>query len=129
MECSSCHRFIDTGEPVIRGRVHKSGKTYSFIWHVKNENGDCCWVEDGLLELEKNPKVETRGRKRLAMPDTDRARRIQIQKRRANIIQKLKKATSIPAEERNYDLVVELGTELEQLKLEISSLGGVPVGW
>jgi len=132
--CSSCGDTIHIGDPIVRGRVYsksETGKTTAstFTWHAKNREGYCCWLEEGLLNLAKNPWTETRGRKRAPMSEDNRTQRVRIMKRRGSVKQRLQRAVKVPVDQRDYDLIISLGAQLEACKEEIAPLGGVPQGW
>jgi len=133
--CAGCGEPIALGESVVRGkswRIEDEGKkvwSATKVWHTKNRHGLCCWLEEGLLQLEKNPWTETRGRKRTAPSDADRAKRVAILKKRGSIMQRLKRAAAVPLIHRDYEQIITLGAQLERCKEEIAPLGGIPSKW
>jgi len=135
--CASCHETIAIDEPVVRGRLWKRSKeenttsrwSKTFTWHTKNQDGICCWLAEGLLALEKTPKVETRGRKATGLPADIQTYRVKLLKRRGSIMQRLKKQTNVPIEVRDLDKIILLGQQLDKVKLEIEKYGGVPDNW
>jgi len=116
-KCKYCPQHILKGNPMVKGRLWRSGKwTLNFYWHPN------CWVEQGIAEMEKRPIIESRGRKSLPITVEQRELRICLLKRRGSVIQRLKRETD-PVK------MLHLGEMLEDLKEEIKPLGGVPVGW
>jgi hypothetical protein len=134
-ECTGCKQPISTGESIVIAKKYYSAdngkkRTYTFRWHASREqDGLCCWLEDGLLELAKRPRVESRGRKPRDMDQSTRDKRVAVLRRRGSVLQRLKKATAVPPEERDLDEIIRLGTMLEKLKGEVVQLGGVPESW
>ncbi|MFA5353304.1 MAG: hypothetical protein WC291_03670 [Thermodesulfovibrionales bacterium] len=68
---------------------------------------------------------ETRGRKKLSLPDTVRVERFKVIARRASVVQRLKRAVA----KGDLDRILHLTEMLEELKKEIMPLGGVPESW
>lgn len=115
--CKYCEKPILVSEPIVKGRLWRRKKwTLNFYWHPD------CWVEQGIAEMEKRPVIETRGRKSLPLTAEIQEKRICLLKRRASVIQRLKRETD-PVK------VLHLGEMLEDLKEEIKPLGGVPKTW
>ena len=116
------------GEAVTVGKSYKNTtgmKLYfTYRWHPN------CWVEQGLVELEKHPYVPAKvGRKKLELDKDTRAKRIGIMRRRAATIQRIKMIKARPIEEWNLDAIVHLGDMLAKLADEIEPYGGTPKGW
>ena len=88
-----------------------------------------CWIDQAVAELEKRPIVETRGRKKLEVTDDTRIARFAILRRRASVIQRIRRETKKPSEEQSIDRLIHLGSMLNDLKVEIEPYGGVPDNW
>lgn len=86
-----------------------------------------CWLERAIVEIEKRVVAETRGRKRMAITDSNRKKRTAILCRRASVIQRI--GTEMGKEVRNFDRIVHMGELLEKLKVEIELYGGAPKSW
>ncbi len=125
-KCKHCSQPITPGEPLVRGKLwRKHGQatrwSYKFYWHPQ------CWVEQGLIGLRSRPRVSPfRGAitNRDITPE-DKTTRLRLLQKRANIVQRMKKAGI----EQNLDLLISLQEKLEELIPEIEKVGGVPKGW
>ena len=87
-----------------------------------------CWIDRAIAELESRAVVETRGRKKLEMTDATKDARTAILRRRASVIQRIKREVESP-DGQNVDKIIHLGELLNKLKEEIEPLGGVPESW
>lgn len=126
--CAYCLKPILKGEyqVVCQHYMHlRSGRT----WWKRRSFHPQCWIDQAVAEIEKRPVVETRGRNKLPMADDSRAARTAIMRRRASIIQRIKREVSITEEEQNIDRIIHLGELLNKLKDEIEPYGGVPESW
>lgn len=85
-----------------------------------------CWIDQAVAALEKITVVETRGRKKVAMPDADREKRTSILRRRASVVQRIRMETE---DGKDIDKIIHLGELLNKLKEEIEVVGGVPESW
>jgi hypothetical protein len=140
-ECSYCQEPIASGEYAIFGRVwirqtedSDSSTSRRWIkhlrWHAKRaSDSQCCWLV-GAIEYESaHPHAETRGRKRLAMPEEYRIKRLKILRQRARLVQQMKFLAEAPLDKRDIDRVIKIGGQIEELKVEIETVGGMPVSW
>ena len=82
-----------------------------------------------LAEFGKRVYVERRGRRRILLPKEDRDIRLRLLRRRAKIMQQLRVEAEKSPEERNIGEMIRLGGILEQLKVDIAEVGGVPKSW
>ena len=134
--CSDCGMPIKTGEPCVFGRIWttRSGEgiekptkwVKKLYWHVRREDdGRCCWLEQGLIAMEKRGYVERRGRKAIGLPEEDSLKRVAILRRRARAMQRLR----FEVEQHDIDKIIHLGEQLENLKHEILLVGGIPKSW
>ena len=134
--CSDCGMPIKAGEPCVFGRIWttRSGEgvekptkwVKKLYWHVRREDdGKCCWVEQGIIAMEKRGYVERRGRKSIGLPEEDSLKRVAILRRRARAMQRLRHEV----EQQDVDKIIHLGEQLENLKDEIRLVGGVPKSW
>jgi len=105
-------------------------RTWTIIlrWHTQ------CWIDQAIQKLEKQPFIETKGRKRLdpghtvaEVKDGNRGARHKIMMRRAAVVQRIKKEVELP--EQSIDKIIHLGEMLNQLREEIELVGGVPKSW
>ena len=139
VECSYCHEPIHLGSPMVFGKLWmrftgNDGQprrwVRNFRWHAKRQSdGACCWLVSGLDELSRRVFVETRGRKKLCIPKDQRDKRLALLRKRARILQRLKFIMFADPDQREVDEIVKLGGQLEDMKEEIASLGGVPKSW
>jgi len=137
--CSYCNQDITIGEPVVRGRIwqkrSESGGNIrrwvmNFRWHAKRlSDGQCCWLAQELDKLSTTPYAETRGRKRIVLPKEHRERRLYLLRKRARQVQRLKHILTVPTAQRDIDEVIKIGMMLDEIKVEIENLGGVPKSW
>lgn len=88
-----------------------------------------CWIDQAVEKLEKQPKLETRGAKKSALSDSDRAARFKIMARRASTTQRIRAEVSRPKEKQSIDAVIHLGDILNRLRDEIEPFGGAPKNW
>lgn len=130
--CNYCPNPILKGEYMVVCKWFKRTKdkagtpqTWSFFKRFHPQ----CWIDQAVVELEKRPIVETRGRKKLEVTDDTRIARFAILRRRASIIQRIRRETKKPSEEQSIDRLVHLGSMLNDLKVEIEPYGGVPDNW
>lgn len=119
-KCHYCPEPINSGEYMVVAGFRR-GKWYlRHSWHPQ------CWIDQAIVELERRgPMEETRGRKKMNVPDEVRSARFKIIARRASVIQRLKRAMV----KGDLERIEHLAGELEKLKAEIEPLGGVPESW
>jgi hypothetical protein len=116
-KCRYCGQPIVKDNPMVKGKLWKRDHwPISLYWHPN------CYIEQGIAEMEKRTIIETRGRRPLPIDDDAREKRTNILKRRASVIQRLKKET-------DHERILHLVEMLDNLKEEIKPLGGVPKGW
>ena len=137
--CTYCGEPIEVGEAEVFGklwlRFTSEGSAprrwvKKFHWHARRKrDGQCCWLVAALAEFGKRVYVERRGRKRILLPKEDRDARLRLLRRRAKIIQQLRVEAEKSPEERNMEEMIRLGGILEQLKVDIAEVGGVPKSW
>ena len=127
--CAHCGKSILNGEYQVVCQWYmklKSNRT----WQKRKSFHPQCWIEQGIAEVEKRPVVETRGwGSRPRVPDADKPARFAILRRRASVVQRIKKEVEKPDEEKDIDRIIHLGELLNKLKDEIEPLGGVPKSW
>jgi hypothetical protein len=82
-----------------------------------------------MEEFNKRRYVEKRGRKKILLPKEQRDQRLAVLRKRAKVVQQLKVEAEKSPEERDIDTLIHLGERLENLREEISHLGGVPKSW
>jgi len=157
-KCSYCKEPIKLGEVMIAGRLWLTSKkegeirkwVKNFRWHAQRKiypdymrtigavgpvdpiGEECCWLVAGLDYLSTHPQEETRGRKQLQLPKKQKDERLKILRQRARLVQKLKELMVIPlAEQSEVDTakMIKIGSQIEELKEQISLLGGVPSSW
>jgi hypothetical protein len=127
--CKHCEKFIETGEYQVVCqyfmKLKNSEKTWtkSMHFHAKDPY---CWVDRGITEVSTRPQAERRGRKPDAISDEVKEKRQRILRRRASVMQRI--GTEMETTQR-VDKLVHLTDLLEQLKVEIEPLGGVPTSW
>jgi hypothetical protein len=105
-------------------RTSETGKKTSVTtcWHPE------CWIEQGKIEADKKPfEITKPGRKALLLPDDMKQKRLEIQRRRASVVQRIGQEIIKPAP--NSDRIVRFGEMLEQFKKDILPFGGIPKSW
>jgi hypothetical protein len=136
--CRHCGKAIESGSIAVVGviwfEVNKKGGEKGkwrkvLYWHTKNEEGECCWLNQGIQAIEKLPtKHSYLGRKPLQIADEVKAKRLAVIRRRAAVMQRIR----IEVEEKetpSMENLIHLGAMLERLKREIEPLGGAPKSW
>lgn len=99
-----------------------------FRWHARRKEDDqCCWLVQGLDNFDKTPFVETRGRQPLVMPQDMRKARLRLLQRHARVMQVIKAESE--REGVDVDRLIRLGSQLAEMKEQISLAGGVPKSW
>ncbi len=102
----------------------------NFRWHAKRTRDDqCCWLIKGLEEFSLRPYVEKRGRKKLLLPPEIKLKRLQILRRRARLVQRLKALILDELSNADLDIFIRIGSQIESLKDEIEPYGGIPKSW
>ncbi len=131
-KCHYCQQPIKARDYVVKGKLWRKLKTglthwsWRYYWHVKNKDGECCWLLEGIAYLEKNPYSSgLKGGKSLGLTDEDGKMRLAILRRHAKYTQKIRQAM----ETGNLDRIIRLATSMEKLKEEIYPLGGIPKKW
>jgi hypothetical protein len=86
-------------------------------------------VKQGVNYVKEHPKVETRGRKCLQLESDTKQRRFVLLRRRASVVQRIRREAEKPQELRSTERLVHLGGMLNQLEEEMADCGGVPKSW
>lgn len=135
-KCKYCEQTIHNGEFMV--------VTQTWIGRKKSEDSSSrrfrmrryyhainpyCWIDQGIQAVEKKPKIETRGRKSLAMSHEEQEARNKILRRRAAVVHRITLEVEKPVEKQRIDRIITLGGQLESLKEEITAYGGVPKSW
>ena len=124
-KCSYCPKLILNGEyQVVCQHYMKSGT--GKMWWYRRSFHPQCWIDQAIAALANQIIVETRGRKKIPRSDADREKRTSILRRRASIIQRIKREMG---EGQDMDKIIHLGEMLNRLKEEIEPVGGVPESW
>ncbi len=129
VECRHCGKFIETGEYQVVCTYFMPLKNSERVWkkqmhfHAKDPY---CWVERAVTELEMRPHVEHRGGVALEISDEVREKRNKALRRRASVMQRI--AAEFDGQQR-IPVITHLTEMLEQLKVEVEPLGGVPKSW
>ncbi len=131
VKCDYCPTLILSGEHMVvckwyRGTV-KDGKMQRWWFH--RHYHPQCWIDQGIAAVKKIVITETRGGKKLDMPDDVREARLKIMMRRASVIQRIRREVDKTPEEQNIDRIIHLGDMLNMLKEKIEPLGGAPESW
>jgi len=130
-KCKHCAKQILNKDFMVMGkswkRIHFGGEVVPkmfvtvYRWHLQ------CWVEQGVAAVkERGDKPETRGRRKIPMTDEVLAKRTSILRRRAAVLQRIRKEIS---GKNRMDKIIHLGGMLESLTEEIVPVGGVPSSW
>uniref|UniRef100_A0A6M3L4D6 PARP-type domain-containing protein n=1 Tax=viral metagenome TaxID=1070528 RepID=A0A6M3L4D6_9ZZZZ len=133
--CAYCKKPIETLDYVVRGKLWKkftgTGEVEARRWSIKLCWHVECWVEQGRTAADKaaGHRIEARGRPKSKLAEKDQAERLAIIRRRASVIQRIRRETERPFEEQDFNKVVHLGEMLEKLAVEIKAYGGVPESW
>ena len=131
--CFYCSKEIETGTYQIVCQYFmklKSGKVWTkkMLFHAEPN----CWLNRAIAELESRPTIERRGRVANSISDPVKEKRNKILRRRASIVQRIniemEGAGNLPGRQRPEKLA-HLLEMLENLKMEIEPLGGVPESW
>ncbi len=99
---------------------------YRGKWLIKKNYHTQCWIDQGVNALSRRPIIENRGTQRMDITDTSRTSRVKILRRRASVIQRIKRAV---VKEDNTKEMIHLGSLLHKLKDEIEPYGGIPESW
>lgn len=131
-KCRFCEKPIEKGGYLVfcswyKKTKDKAGAPQTWQFHMSFHPQ--CWIDQAIIELEKSPPAETRGRKRLPMTDEVKEKRIKILRRRGAVLQRIRNELAKPEEERSIDRIIHFGDKLNELKEEIVPLGGVPSSW
>ena len=117
--CKWCRKPIENKTYMVVTQ-HYRGK-----WKIRRNWHPDCWIEQGIVALEKKVFVENRGRIKLSLTDEQRKKRFKIMARRASVLQRIKKEVDTG----NIENMIHLGMMLNKLKDEIEPYGGVPKTW
>jgi len=123
--CVYCEKPIVNGEYQVVCQHYMKLKTGKTWWYRRSFHIQC-WIDQGIAAIESKPVVETRGRKRAIITDPDRVKRTSILRRRASVVQRLKKEMN---DGQDVDRLIHLGEMLNNLKDEIELVGGAPESW
>jgi len=127
-KCAFCPNEITKGGYSVVCRSYKYRGEGKAKWTFQRRFHPQCWIDQGIQELESRGFSETRGRPRLASDEVTEKRQ-KILRRRAAVLQRIRKEMARPAKERSMDRIVHLGEMLNSLAEEIEPLGGVPESW
>lgn len=127
-KCEHCGEMILAGEPITVGknwRTHGANTKWCFShrWHPK------CWLEQAMIYLSKHKFIPKAGRPRLQLDDETKQRRNAIMRRRASVIQRIKREVAKPREKQKQDRLEHFAEMLMEQKREIEPIGGVPSTW
>ena len=147
-KCHYCNEPIKLGEVMVAGKLwfrasQEGGEARRWIkhfrWHAQKETTNfggqpsplkiSCWLLEGLAYLAEHPQAETRGRKQLQLPKKQKDARLKILRQRARLVQKLKTLMEAPLDQDDLNYMIKIGSQIEELKEQIKSLGGVPPSW
>ncbi len=117
--CDWCKQPIENRHYEVIGE-HLYGK-----WRIRRRWHPDCWIAQGISSLERNPKVDNRGRNKMSISDTDRSERNKLLMRRAATLRQL----TISIESGNAIRIEFLGEKLNDLRNKIENLGGIPSSW
>ena len=126
--CSFCQKDIGKGEYSVVCSHYLDRGENKRKWLMRRRFHPQCWIDQGIAELESRPVIENRGRPRVAS-DVVTIERQKILRRRAAVLQRIRKEMSRSPEDRSMDRIMHLGEMLNNLAVEIEPLGGVPESW
>ena len=129
VECRYCGQFIETGEYQVVCMYFMPLKNSSRVWKKRmhfHAKEPYCWVERAITELALRPRVENRGGVALDISDEVREKRNKVLRRRASVMQRI--GAEFEGRQR-MPVITHLTEMLENMKLEIESLGGIPKSW
>lgn len=127
-KCAFCPYEIEKGSYSVVCRSYKSRGEGKAKWTFQKRYHTQCWIDQGIQALESRPFVENRGRPRVASDEVTTQRQ-KILRRRAAVLQRIRKEMAKPTGDRSMDRIVHLGEMLNSLREEIEPLGGVPESW
>jgi len=113
-------------EPIEKTAYKVVTSYYRGRWLVKKNYHTECWVNQGIEAVSKRGIIESRGMQRMEITDESRIMRVSILRRRASVIQRIKRATT---KNDNVKEMIHLGSLLHKLKEEIEPHGGIPDSW
>ena len=127
--CFYCHKHIEVDEYQVVCTYFMKPKGSSKTWTKKmhfHAKKPSCWVDRAVVELERRPYHENRGRIADNISDEVKIARQKILRRRASIVQRI---GAEMAGMKRMDKLSHLTDLLEKLRVEIEPLGGVPDKW
>ena len=138
--CSYCSEPIELDELIVCGKLWRRKVTEegeprrwiaNFRWHARRKrDGQNCWIQSAIEFLERNPVVETRGRKSLQLPEDIKLARLKILRQRARTVARLKELMlDNLVDQRDIDEIIRIGSKIEEMKEKILPLGGLPKSW
>lgn len=135
-KCKYCEQTINNGEFMVVTQTwvgkSKSVDPNSRRFRIRryyHARDPYCWIDQGIQAVEKRPKIETRGRKSLAMSHEEQTARNKILRRRAAVVHRITLEVEKPVGKQRIDRIITLGGQLGSLKEEIAIYGGVPKSW
>ena len=139
-QCSYCGEPITLAELMICGKLRQRSKqeggearrwVMNFRWHGKRKRDkQNCWLESAVEFLERNPVVETRGRRSLQLPEDVKQQRLKILRQRARAVARLKELMlDNLIDQKDIDEIIRIGSKIEEMKEKILPLGGLPKSW
>jgi hypothetical protein len=122
-KCGFCPSELGQLEPcvVTRQRNSRDGQVYTRVVRYHPQ----CWISQGLIYLEKHPLILNYGRRRLDLSKEDRSRRLQLLRRRSQLMYYAREA----ADAKRWWTAANNFLKADALIGEIEKVGGVPKSW
>lgn len=128
--CRWCKDTLSKGDPVVAENLRLESRNWTtrYYWHPQ------CWIDQGLHAIRHKLRGEvttpsTRGRKAIDISQDQRVERNKILRRHAALVCRIKSEMSKGSGTLSVDRMIHFGGMLNEMKEEISKLGGVPKSW
>lgn len=127
-----CGQTMAAGEIAIVGSTRKQSHKDGKMWIRKLYWIPDHWLAQAVQSVDRTPHIESRGRKRLLMSPEDKVARQKIIMKKASVVQRIRKLRENgdgELSENNLGKLMHYGELINQYKVELEVLGGVPKSW
>lgn len=128
-KCKWCEQPIEKATPMVITRLWRKGDENSRRWNITNYYHPNCYLAQGMDYLETHPYSPrgNRGRPKIQLSEEDKRKRYLLLRRKAALEQRKRKLkTSYPD---NALMIARIDTQIIEICMEITLVGGVPKGW